>query len=98
MSSLKQKVIQFCRGRCIEIGCGPVTPDDPEDTIYRFAVDVQIAGRMEMIENMLAPPIYGKDANGEEVVIGYGEPIITKEQALELMNAAAKPPMNSSSQ
>lgn len=45
------------------------------------------AARLALIQEMLAPPIYGYDVDGNEYVIGYGEPLITKDQAFELLNA-----------
>lgn len=39
------------------------------------------AGRMAIIKELLAPPIFDDNDN----IIGYGEPLITQEQARELL-------------
>jgi len=41
-----------------------------------------IASRLEIIQRLLYPEIYDEN----EEVIGYGEPLITPEQALALLN------------
>lgn len=40
-----------------------------------------IAGKFEIVEKLLNPPIHDEEGN----VIGYSEPIISKEEALELL-------------
>lgn len=44
------------------------------------------AARLAIIQELLQPPIYGYDVDGREYIIGYGEPLITKEKAMELLN------------
>lgn len=45
-----------------------------------------IAGKIQMISELADTNVYGFDEDGNKVIVGQKEPIITLEQALELLN------------